>query len=449
VDDVDGPLGPRSIARREVQPWPPDPRLVEYLIVTTTLIAAKLAFELPLPAAAVPAFAAVHGAVLLRWAGRPAVRVACFGVVLLLIGVVPAASRIGATWAGDDKQAHDGGVLVTDAGIHALLHGQDPYTVSYEPQLADWPISVQGHPHVNPMTSHYPYWPGSLALQVPVQAPLLALGLRVDARYVYLAIYLGIGLGLAAWSLRTRGDVLLALPVCVDPVLMHSLWWGANEVLLVAGLAAGAWALATRRPVAAGLLLGATLAVKQTLAPMVALFAVWLWAEARAGRLARRMAWWASGVTVGVPIVTGLPFLLWHGGALVDDAVAYPSGLGPRPFPITGWSLPGLLLRSGTLHDAFLPLPLWVALPAATLSVVTLLACAWWVIRQPSPRTLMLASGIAVLAPLLLHRWLYLSYLASPITALTLGLLVRWPAAPTASPARPAHLVGVEAAVSP
>ena len=428
-------------------PWPPDPRLVEFLLLAICLAAAKLVGYLPLPAVAVAGFLAPYGAVLLRRPGDRRVRLACFAAALLLIGVLPATTFMRATWHGIDERAHDGGVLVTDAAVRALLHGQDPYTVSYAPELADWPIGVQGHSHPNPMQPHFPYWPGSLAAQLPVQAPLVALGLRVDARYLYLAVYLVMGVGLARWSLRTRGDLLLAVPCCLDPVLLSHLWWGANEVLLLAGLAGTAWALASRRPTTAGLLLGATLSVKQTFAPLVALFAVWLWAEARAGRLPGRRAWRAAGAALAVPLATGLPFLLWHPGALLDDAVAYPLGLGAHPYPIAGTSLPGLLLHAGVLRDPFGRLPLWSAL----LPVAALLACAGWVWRRPSPRTLLLAGGATVLASLFLHRWLYPYYLASPIAILALGLLVRWPA-PEAEPesaAPPARQLVAAAPLSP
>jgi hypothetical protein len=124
--------------------------------------------------------------------------------------------------------------------------------------------------------------------------------------------------------------------VCLNPLLLLYLWQGVNAILLVAGMAVAAVALAGRRVVLAGLALGATLAVKLLLAPMVVLFGVWLAAEVRRGRL--------------------------DPGRL---------GLIPGAYPISGHGLAAQLLRAGVLTDPFGPAPLWATtLPAAVVDVV-------------------------------------------------------------------------------
>ena len=128
--------------------------------------------------------------------------------------------------------------------------------------LAGWRIDVEGRPADNPLIHHYPYWPGSLALLAAVEAPLRALGRDADPRVLYLLVYCALGLWLGRWSLRERGHLGVALAVCLNPLLLPYLWQGANDILLVAGMAVAAVALAGRRVVLAGLALGAALSVK-------------------------------------------------------------------------------------------------------------------------------------------------------------------------------------------
>jgi hypothetical protein len=69
----------------------PDPRLVELMVCTTALVGGRLNGRLPLPLALLVAVVAVHGLVLGRWPARRGLRLACFALMLVLLGVVPAA----------------------------------------------------------------------------------------------------------------------------------------------------------------------------------------------------------------------------------------------------------------------------------------------------------------------------------------------------------------------
>jgi len=312
-------------------------------------------------------------------------------------------------------------VLVSDEAVEVLLDGRDPYQASYAETLARWRIDVEGQPADNPLIHHYPYWPGSLALLAAVEAPLRALGRDADPRVLYLLVYCALGLWLGRWSLRERGHLGVALAVCLNPLLLPYLWQGANDVLLVAGMAVAAVALTRRRVVLAGLALGAALSVKLLIAPMVVLFVVWLAAEARRGRLDRGRAWRAAAATMAPAVVTAVPFLLWHPGDFLTDTVAYHLGLVRDAYPIAGHGLPAQLLRAGVLTNPFGPSPLWAtAVPAA----VVLAAGAWWVWSRPGLRTLLGVSGLVLLGVLFFHRSFMFYYVDIPATALALAALV-------------------------
>jgi hypothetical protein len=248
---------------------------------------------------------------------------------------------------------------------------------------------------------------------------------------LYLLVWCLLGLWLANWSLRVRGDLLLALAVCLNPLLLPYMWQGVNDVLLVAGMAVAAVALAERRVVLAGLALGLAVSVKLLIAPMVLLFLVWLAAEARRGRLDRGRAWRAAAAAMVPGALVALPFLAWHPRDFLGDAVAYHLALVPDAYPIAGHGLPALLLRAGVLGDPFGPSPLWATgLPAA----VVVLAGVWWVWTRPGWRTLLWVSGLVLGGVLFFHRSFMFYYVDVPATALLLAALVRSPGPPSGRP---------------
>jgi hypothetical protein len=396
----------------------PDPRLVEFMVCSTALAGGRVGGRLPLPAALLAAVVAAHGLVLARWPGRQGLRLASFALMLVLLGVVPVARYMQATARGDVRMAIDGGVLVSDEAVEVLLEGRDPYQASYDQVLARWRIDVEGRPAINPLVRHYPYWPGSLALLAAVEAPPGLIGLDADPRVLYLLVYCALGLWLGRWSLRERGHLGVALAVCLNPLLLPYLWQGANDILLVAGMSVAAVALAGRRVVLAGLALGTALAVKLLIAPMAVLFVVWVAAEARRGRLVRSRAWWAATATVAPATVAAVPFLLWHPGDFLTDAVAYHLGLVPDAYPIAGHGLPAYLLRAGILSDPFGPSPPWATiLPTATV----LLAGCWWMWIRPGRRTLLWVSGLVLGGVLVFHRSFMFYYVDIPAAALFLA----------------------------
>jgi hypothetical protein len=120
-------------------------------------------------------------------------------------------------------------------------------------------------------------------------------------------------------------------------------------------------------------------------------------------------------------VLTALPFLLWHPGDFLNDAVAYPLALIPDAYPISGNGLAAQLLRAGVLTDPFGPSPLWATtLPAA----LVLAAGAWWVWSRPGLRTLLGVSGLVLLGVLFFHRSFMFYYVDVVATAFALAALV-------------------------
>jgi len=412
-------------------PVPVDGRLVELLAVLAATAMASLPFgvaDLLAGMLAVPALA-FHAVVLFQSRPPPAARVFSLLVLVVALGLLPGLHH--AVAFQDEptmSHGHDGGVAVTDLAVRALLEGRDPYTESYAELVEGMPIFYGDRLIDNPIMERYPYWPATLLIQVPVQAPLLWAGAPVvDARFVYLGVLLALGVGMARFSLRVRGDLLLAVGVALNPLVLYWTRWGSNDILAVGGLALMGWALFRRRTVLAGLALGLALACKLLVVPAVVLFAAWLARRARDGELDRRTAVSAAAAAVLPAAVTAVPFLLWHPAAFLDDALLYHLGASAERFPIAGQGLPVLLHALGVIRDPLGSAPVW----ATTLPTLLLLAVgAGWLWRRgwTSPRAFLLAATFVTVGTFWFSRAFMGNYWPVPMTLLALAVLAPWPA---------------------
>jgi hypothetical protein len=417
-------------------PGPVDGRLVELLAV----LAATAIASTPYGAAdmlagmlAVPALA-VYAGVLFQARPSPGARVASLVVLVTALAVLPGLHHaVAFDHDPTMHHGHDGGVAVTDLAVRALLDGRDPYTESYAELIEGMPIFYGDRLVDNPIMHRYPYWPATLFLQVPVQAPLLWAGVPVvDARYVYIGVLLALCVGMARWSLRVRGDLLLAAAVALNPLVLSWARWGTNDVLAVGALALMGWALHRRRIVLAGLALGLALAGKLLVAPAVALFVVWLARRVRDRELDLRAAVGAAAAAVLPVAVTAVPFLLWHPAAFLDDAVLYHLGASAERFPLAGQGLPSLLHAVQVIRDPMGTAPAWsTTLP----TVVALAAGAGWLWRRGrgGPQAFLLAATLVTMSGLWFSRSFMGNYWQVPMTLLALAVVAPWPAG--ASPA--------------
>src|SRR4030095_2127006 len=97
------------------------------MVCSTALAGGRVGGRLPVPVALLAAVIAAHGLVLVRWPARRGLRRACSALMLMLLGVVPAARYMQATARGDVRMAIDGGVLVSDQAVEVLLQGDAPH----------------------------------------------------------------------------------------------------------------------------------------------------------------------------------------------------------------------------------------------------------------------------------------------------------------------------------
>jgi Glycosyltransferase family 87 len=245
------------------------------------------------------------------------------------------------------------GALLNDVAADRLLSGHDPYVGDFlnTPMRAFYLSDVP----VNFGLSRFVYMPGMALLDVPLR---LLHSDRANFSWLFLPALLA--LAGAAWSIGRNSAEKLAAVVVVtlNPLFQLDYFYLLNDLFFLAPALAGVGMLRRGRPLAAGALLGLSLAMKQQailFLPLLALYAV--------TRLERRdlLRLTAAGTLVVGVIV--LPFLAWDPGAFLAGTTGFFYGSGVDSYPIRGLGLQGILLNAGVIGNR------WDSFPTAQLQV--------------------------------------------------------------------------------
>jgi hypothetical protein len=270
------------------------------------------------------------------WRLARVARVVAFLIVLIGATLVPLTLEV--IWRSEGNAAEHVQpevVVVEQAGDRAA-HGKDPYRV------VDRDGRVLIHQDAEPTYElYYPYLPGMVLFGF---SSVDSTGSKVEARLtdarIQFLVFTGLVTLLALSRLRPPTDarvrafqVLTVLPTAALPLAT-----GGDDMPVVALMLLGLAALQRRRPVLAGLALGAASSLKFTAWPLVilALWAAWDLQRHRAiGR-------YLLGVgAVVVPVV--FPVALRNPSAFVDNVIRFPLGLAGVSSPAAS-ALPGHIL---------------------------------------------------------------------------------------------------------
>ncbi len=343
------------------------------------------------------------------------VRVVAFLIVLFGATIVPLGLEV--VWRAEGNAAlHvQPEVLVVEHAGDRAAHGQDPYRV------VDKDGHIVIHEHSEPIYElYYPYLPGMVVFGFSTGSKVEAR--LTDARIQFL-LFTGVIALFALSRLRPPTDarvraleVLTVLPTAALPLAT-----GGDDMPVVALMLLGLVALKRRRPVLAGLALGAASSLKFTAWPL-ALLALWAASDARRRRAMGR---YALGVLVVVgPVV--LPVALRNPSAFVDNVIRFPLGLAGVSSPAAS-ALPGHVLVS--------------AFPGAhRVYVVTAVllggaALMWRLWRRPPGNAAEVASlsGWVMLIAILLAPATRVGYLLYPINLFVWAWMLRQADDPSAS----------------
>ncbi len=343
-------------------------------------------------------------------------RVVAFLIVLFGATIVPLGLEV--VWRSEGNAAlhvQPEVVVVEQAGARAA-HGHDPYRV------VDKDGHILIHEHTEPVYElYYPYLPGMVVFG-------FSTGSRVEARLtdarIQFLLFTGLVTLFALTRLRPPTDarvraleVLTVLPTAALPLAT-----GGDDMPVVALMLLGLVALQCRRPLLAGLALGAASSLKFTAWPLTLLA---LWATTGPERR-RAIGHYALGVVlVVVPVV--LPVALRNPSAFVDNVIRFPLGLAGVSSPAAS-ALPGHILVAifPHIHRIYV----------VTMVVVGGAALVWRLWRRPPGNAAQVATlaGWVMLIAILLAPATRVGYLLYPINLFVWAWMLRQ----ADDPARPA-----------
>jgi hypothetical protein len=264
--------------------------------------------------------------------GFRAARVVAFFIVLFGATIVPLALEVIWRSEGDAALHVQPEVIVVEQAGDRAAHGRDPYRV------VDSDGHIVIHEHTEPVYElYYPYLPGMVVFGFSSGSKVEAR--LTDARIQFLVFTVLVGL-FALSRLRPPTDarvraleVLTVLPTAALPLAT-----GGDDMPVVALMLLGLVALQRRRPLLAGLALGAASSLKFTAWPL-ALLAAWAATDVKRRRT---VGWYLLGVLIVMgPVV--LPVALRNPSAFIDNVVRFPLGLAGVSSPAAS-ALPGHML---------------------------------------------------------------------------------------------------------
>lgn len=238
---------------------------------------------------------------------------------LLLVVAPTAAKTAGRLRLGPTRMVLDA-VLQVEVAAGMLGEGRNPYRENYAgTDLERWHEGRDRFP-----LRHLVYPPVPLLVTWPLQAVCRTVFGAYDSRFLLLPAWIAAAaLCARAWRGNPWRPFLLTAAF-LNPLILSDLHVGRWDtlILLLWVLAALAWSRGRRIP--AAITFGAMAGVKLTLLAggVFALLAV--------AREKRALPRWAAA-WLGAFFLPLLPFLAWDAGALWEDLVAAPLGLGGHP----------------------------------------------------------------------------------------------------------------------
>ena len=249
------------------------------------------------------------------------------------------------------------GALLNDAAADRLLSGHDPYVGDFI-NTSMRAFYITDSP-VNFGLSRFVYMPGMPLLDVPLR---LLHSNRANFSWLYLPGLLA--LVAAAWSLgfNAAGKQAAVIVVTLNPIFQIDYFYLLNDIFFLAPALAAVGMLRRHRPVAAGVLLGLSLGMKQQAILFFPLLALYAFLHLERRDLLRLVG--AGTVIVGVIV---LPFLVWDPAAFLAGTTGYFYGSGVDSYPIRGIGLQGILLGLGVIRNR------WDSFPSAQIQLPLIL----------------------------------------------------------------------------
>jgi hypothetical protein len=331
---------------------------------------------------------------------------------------------------------HDG-ALHTEVAADFLLQGKNPYGADYSItpyKLLDPPIP--GGPSDNIVWYHYMYPPTVALTQAIVTFIAHRFGQPGDFRFVTMfALFI-------LWWLLVRRPTSYdektkhTLAILANPLLWIYVLPGHNDILSVAALS-GSMILAQKKKFgAAGIVFGLALGYKQSVWIAVPLVAVWLWKQWKKSTINTKDVRGFLLGSIGIVVVTFLPFFIWSPYHFYNDLVRYASGSIPYAYAISGSTILQYLVTNRLVASPYSVIPTWIFQVGVGLPMLVLTG--WWLNKRPTASQLLSSFAVLTFTILMFSRYFNANYFSAIFALLYVSYALREPAHPTSAETTPA-----------
>ncbi|MDI6689120.1 MAG: hypothetical protein QME54_01625 [Actinomycetota bacterium] len=260
------------------------------------------------------------------------------GILILLVGILPGAVRIGLRLQSQPhKFCHDG-VVQTEEAMKMILRGKNPYTEDYfQTPMKHW---ADKWPESTTLT-HYVYLPFIFIFPLPFYLTCKVLLRWFDLRLIYLAVYLLTIFLLLKFPRDYSDKMCLVTLFALNPNFLHYLSWGVNDILLIGLLILTIYALKIKNFLLSALSFGLALVTKQFAWLLIPFYLLYLYRfkEKNKTSLMKKVL-----VILLVVLIFVAPFLAWDYASFKDDVIDFPSGRAKISWPMGGWGIGGTLV---------------------------------------------------------------------------------------------------------
>lgn len=278
-------------------------------------------------------------------------------VVLTLVGY-PLQSNITRRHTSVNYLLIHDGALQTEIATRFLLKGKNPYASNFlGTPMESWQYGELDHPKAkNPALYHYAYLPFFLlSSSVGHVIQKIVLGWE-DLRFTLFAEYL-LMLAVVWMLVKNMKEKYFFLTLFgANPMVVHFLAEGRNDTASFLYLLASAYFLSRKNITTSAILLGCSMAFKQSLWLALPFFLGYVFYQ----KDLRDKALKYTGVFLLSALIFIGPFFLWDPKSFIDSTINYMNGNTLHGYPIKSIGFAQILLLTKIIPDSHRYFPFWI-----------------------------------------------------------------------------------------
>lgn len=244
----------------------------------------------------------------------------------------------------DPKYSVHDGTLITEESYRQLTQGKNPYSISYEALYVNQVDYLDKVVHNE--FDRNSYSPLAYLINFPVFVATEATFGFIDMRiFSVMSLFIA-----ALLSLPLVGEKILFLIIFLfNPVFAKSIYFGANDVLILMLLCASIFFLYLRKRAMATAFVALGSSTKLLFLPFVPLYFLFIFATKKGQKL---FAFKNMAIFVIVCAIVYLPFMIWNPGDFFEDLVIYNLLGGDLGRPIAGFvGIPQIMNKFGLISE--------------------------------------------------------------------------------------------------